>query len=68
MEANGRTHGTTGKRPSDVFAEETLHLIKRGLIAIISTPVAQKPIKAPVTVVQKTNLAQYDDLLTGGIE
>jgi transposase len=66
IEANGRVHGTTGKIPSAVFAEETLHLIKQGLITRITTPIAQKPIMVPITVVQKTNLSQYDDLLIGG--
>jgi hypothetical protein len=67
IEANGRLHGTTGKVPSEVFIEETPHLIKHGLVTRISNPKTQKPIMVPITVVQTTNLNKYDELLIGDV-
>ena len=64
--ANDRIHGTTNKKPIDLFNEEKEHMISINQQAIIETILALPPkryVKLPLTVVQRTNLIQYDQLL-----
>jgi transposase len=64
--ANDRIHGTTNKKPIDLFNEEKGHLIPINQRPIVETLLDVAPkrfINLPLTVVQRTNLIQYDQLL-----
>lgn len=65
--ANKRIHGTTNKRPLDLFAEEALTLTPylRSDINPPNKSKQQKLKELPATIVQKPNLVQYDALLSG---
>ena len=65
--ANSRIHGTTGRMPVELFNEEITTLIpylrERSPQVIVKPTARTKGL--PDTVVQKTNLVQYDLLLSG---
>jgi len=63
IEANNRVHGTTSKIPSEVFADESVYLIKyiSNINIVLKTKVPSKIL--PITKVDKPNLTQYDQLL-----
>lgn len=64
--ANERIHGTTNKKPVDLFNQEKEHLLRINQIPITETIIDVPPkryINFPLTVVQRTNLTQYDQLL-----
>lgn len=65
--ANKRIHGTTHRRPLDMFTEEVLDLTPYMMIVVnqphITSPERTKEL--PQTIVQKPNLAQYDSLIPG---
>ena len=77
IKANNRVHGTTKKIPYKIFMEEELkHLIpymsqvsinSTTLDNINTTQLPNKPKELPYTVVQKPQLAQYDQLLVGAV-
>lgn len=68
--ANARIHGTTGKKPCELFKEEFSYL-KAYLKATVdiqteiqpAPAILQQPKLLPVTIVERTNLTQYDQLL-----
>jgi transposase len=65
--ANSRIHGTTNRMPIEMFNEEVTSLIPYLKIEL-NRPIIARPEKVkelPNTVVQKTNLIQYDLLLSG---
>jgi hypothetical protein len=63
IEANNRVHGTTGKIPSEVFAEESMYLTTyiSNINIILKPEIPSKVL--PITKVDKPNLTQYDQLL-----
>lgn len=80
LRANNRIHGTTNKKPAEVFTEEvkclvpyiapfklvpTNKIVSDHELVLINVP--QKPKELPSTIVQRPNLVQYDQLLAGAV-
>lgn len=70
VKANDRIHGTTNRRPSEMLAEEAPHLtpyiigtLVADAVHSLSTDVIKRMHELPTVIVQRPNLAQYDDLL-----
>lgn len=70
--ASNRIHGTTNKKPSELFVLEQPHLIpylkpylESNSASVVALP--QKNKQLPQTIVQRSNLAQYDQLLVGAV-
>ena len=66
--ASNRIHGTTNKKPAELFTQEQPYLIpylKPDLNAGVSSK--QKSVELPKLTVPKCNLAHYDELLSGAV-
>lgn len=64
--ANERLHGTTNRRPIDLLNEEVIYFTPLLNRSTASVKVKTKPQFIPETIVQKSSLAAYDDLLKSG--
>lgn len=69
ISASNRIHGTTNRKPSEMFAEELPSLIPYiapAKVSTIGTQLTKRMRELPTTLVQQPNLARYDDLLIVG--
>ncbi len=62
--ANDRIHGTTNKKPNELFAEEVSHLTPY-IASIEKEDNIRQAKHLPKVIIQRPNLAQYDQLLMG---
>ena len=72
--ANSRVHGTTKQKPCDLLKEELAYLLPyltatKAQVEYGTTEqrLPQKQTILPITLVERTNLVEYDQLLTGAV-
>ncbi len=68
INANNRIHGTTHRRPLDMFIEEVSALLPYMMVVVntqLNMTNQERSKELPLTIVHKPNLARYDSLLSG---